>query len=1140
MFEFHISRHARDRYQFDDDLFSLHGNVIFANLFSVRVFSDTVNRVRDASAHPERALKASDINAMGLIDEVLHYVAWLYRRDVNPQAMHAAYTHIEARIGAEALESCLLRFVELFPPVAVYRGRVSATDYLAGQSEEGAPNRLITLEEMLLLRLANTNPAFRPFLEFFDDRPLRETTAYLAIQQDIEAFYQTQPFFGPHNNPLVTMLREPVVAAPDSLQGQLDYIRTHWGRLLAGLLFRILGGIDLIKEEYKDRSFYKGDLPVLSFSALTLEELERFSPDIDWMPRVVLMAKSTYVWLDQLSRKYGRAITRIDQIPDEELERLARWGFTGLWLIGVWERSPASKKIKRIAGNPEAESSAYSVYDYTIAGELGGEEAFRSLKERAWSYGIRLATDMVPNHMGIYSRWVIEHPDWFIQLPYPPFPGYRFTGPNLSDDDRVELYIEDGYWDRRDAAVVFKRVDRATGDTRYIYHGNDGTHMPWNDTAQLDHLKHEVRQAVIDLTLHVAEKFPIIRFDAAMTLAKKHFQRLWYPVPGFGGDIPSRAGQGVSTEEFNRLFPIEFWRELVDRVAVEAPNTLLLAEAFWLMEGYFVRSLGMHRVYNSAFMNMLKAEENSKYRDVIKNVLRFNPEILRRFVNFMNNPDEEPAVDQFGKGDKYFGVATMMVTMPGLPMFGHGQVEGFSEKYGMEYRKAYWNETVDEDLVRRHEHEIFPLMRKRHLFSGVEHFVFYDCVTNEGWVNEDVFAYSNRSGHERALVIYNNRYAEAQGRIHNSVGMSVETGGRRRIRHATLGESLGFKDQDAVFYLFKDQKSGLEYIRAGRDLCRNGLFIHLGAFKSNVFLDFREVYDDAEGHYQRLNAYLAGGGVPDINSAFLELYLEKLLGPLRRIIDPETHQHLLKGSHEQRAGFLREIRDPVRRMITEAKKLANGTGDVERIAARIEALLASLPDLESLAGSSGNVPPLTRIAADQDLRPFGILVIWAAVHRLGEVVTAKEYGLHSRIWMDEWLLNKVIGETLRALGYDEGEVRYNQLLLKVLTEYQGYGAEVRKTTVMSRLAAMIKNEDVRHYLGFNVFEGTTWFNREGFTSLIEWLGVISVFKTLADYPDDMSRVKDMLRRCQETGRNLVEMAAASGYKVERFTQLLGA
>ena len=119
---------------------------------------------------------------------------------------------------------------------------------------------------------------------------------------------------------------------------------------------------------------------------------------------------------------------------------------------------------------------------------------------------------------------------------------------------------------------------------------------------------------------------------------------------------------------------------MVDRVAAEAPDTLLLAEAFWLMEGYFVRTLGMHRVYNSAFMNMLRDEDNAKYRRSIKNTLEFDPEVLKRFVNFMNNPDETTAVEQFGKGDKYFGVCVMMVTMPGLPMFGHGQIEGLRRK----------------------------------------------------------------------------------------------------------------------------------------------------------------------------------------------------------------------------------------------------------------------------------------------------------------------------------------------------------------------------------------------------------------------------------------------------------------------------
>ena len=62
-------------------------------------------------------------------------------------------------------------------------------------------------------------------------------------------------------------------------------------------------------------------------------------------------------------------------------------------------------------GNPEAAASAYALHDYRIAADLGGEDAWRNLSDRAGRRGIRLASDMVPNHMGIDSRWVIEHPD---------------------------------------------------------------------------------------------------------------------------------------------------------------------------------------------------------------------------------------------------------------------------------------------------------------------------------------------------------------------------------------------------------------------------------------------------------------------------------------------------------------------------------------------------------------------------------------------------------------------------------------------------------------------------------------------------------------------------------------------------------
>ena len=196
---------------------------------------------------------------------------------------------------------------------------------------------------------------------------------------------------------------------------------------------------------------------------------------------------------------------------------------------------------------------------------------------------------------------------------------------------------------------------------------------------------------------------------------------------------------------------------MVDRVAAEAPDTLLLAEAFWMLEGYFVRTLGMHRVYNSAFMHMLRDEDNAGYRRLIKETLEFDPEILKRYVNFMNNPDEKTAVEQFGKDGKYLGVATVLATLPGLPMLGHGQVEGLAEKYGMEFRRPNWDERPDDALVARHERELAPLLRARSRFARAADFRLYDLVAEDGsggpgTVDERVLAYSNGRGDGRSVV----------------------------------------------------------------------------------------------------------------------------------------------------------------------------------------------------------------------------------------------------------------------------------------------------------------------------------------------------------------------------------------------------
>jgi glycosidase len=1087
MMEFHIAKGARDRYQFAENLFSFTGNVIFANIAASREFAYRMNLVRDVQNHPERAVNAAALYVMGLIDEASHALMARYREQFDPNVMVDALSFFSEQLGSQAVDKMLLTFVEQFPGTSVYRGEQTPKEWLAA-STGGVPHRAAALEEMMLLWMANRNVAFRPFEELFEDSSLAEKTAYRTLAQQLPAYFATRPLVpivGAASVNLFDLLRSPAVSAPGSLSEQLSVIRKMWKSLLGESLerFLMIAG-DILQEEElaiwmrfnppnpeseaaaraaaakaaadaaqhrRDRGEQQwpaevthSEVPAFGDPA---NEYEKFSADVAWMPTAVLIAKSTYVWLAQLSRKYSRAIDRLDQIPDEDLDVLARRGLNSLWLIGIWERSRASRTIKQLCGNPDAVASAYSLFDYSIAEDLGGESAYVVLRDRCYKRGIRLASDMVPNHMGIDSPWVVEHPDWFISRQDLPYPAYSFDGPDLSPDPRVEIKIEKHYYEQTDAAVVFQRRDRQSGETRYIYHGNDGTSFPWNDTAQLNYLNPAVREQVIQTILHVARLFPVIRFDAAMTLAKRHFHRLWFPGPGSSGAIPSRAEYGMSDAEFDALMPQEFWREVVDRVAAEVPGTLLLAEAFWLMEGYFVRTLGMHRVYNSAFMNMMRDEENEKYRTVIKNTLEFDPDIMKRYVNFMSNPDERTAIDQFGSGDKCFGVTALMATLPGLPMFGHGQIEGYTEKYGMEYRWPRYDETPNPGLVERHERQIAPLLHHRTLFAESSNFLLYDFFREDGSVDENVFAYSNRRGEQRALVLYNNRYSTTRGTIDNSAAYADKQSGQLRQRR--LKQGLELKADPAMILAYRDSLTGLEYLRRAVNLADHGLTIELHAYQCHVFLDWRELRATVESPWDRLCDQLAGRGVGNLEDALVSLELRPTHDALRRLLDPALVRNLADlservptGPEKQkeheilRAHFFETVSKRSREFLREAQSFYCSRTDQpyaiepitpaamaeifrERVQAamRIPAIESFFPEPWSAAARSvlpSHSPQLMSTAI------WGPVLAWCALELLAESIDATHPERAALDLFDRLRLREPLARAFESLGF-EGE-----------------------------------------------------------------------------------------------------------------------
>ena len=1084
MMEFHIGRSARERYQFAETLFSYTGNVVLADMPACRELTHRMNQVREADKYPDRAVHAGALYAMGLIDEASHVLMARYRQQFDPQVMTSALDWFTSLVGAEAVNKLLLHFVEHFPGSTVIRGDHTPEQWLAGSSG-GYPNKAAALEELMLLWTANRNEAFNPFAELFDEKQLEDKTAYKQVTARLGEYFATRPLLpagGGKGMNLLEMLRAPALRAPGSLSAQLAVIRMLWGPLLGDALDRLLlMAAEILREEelalwmmyhphgggaQRPQSGITSESQVPDFAGQAFE-YERFSQDTHWMPSAVLMAKSTYVWLAQLSRKYRRHIGRLDEIPDEELLLLAQRGMNSLWLIGVWERSRASKTIKQLCGNKDAVASAYSLYDYTIAEDLGGEAAYVNLRDRAYRYGVRLASDMVPNHMGIDSPWVIEHPEWFISRWEPPYPAYSFNGPNLSGDGRVEIKIEDHYFEQSDAAVVFRRREMASGETRYVYHGNDGTSFPWNDTAQLDYLNPAVREQVIQTILHVARLFPVIRFDAAMTLAKRHFHRLWFPGPGSSGAIPSRAEYGMTQAEFDRAIPNEFWREVVDRVAAEVPGTLLLAEAFWLMEGYFVRTLGMHRVYNSAFMNMLRDEKNAEYRSVIKNTLEFDPDIMKRYVNFMSNPDERTSVDQFGTGDKSFGVTVLMSTLPGLPMFGHGQIEGFTEKYGMEYRWPRYQENPDPWLMARHDREIAPLLKKRWLFAESAEFLLYDFFEGSGSVDENVFAYSNRSGGERALVIYNNRFRDTRGTADYSAAYADKGAGELRQRR--LRDGLGLSGDYGVVLAWRDSLTSLEYLRRAGEVLDRGLTLDLHAYQSHVFLDWRELRPSAEEPWDRLCDFLGGRGVPSLGEALVSLELQPVHEALRGLLEAGLVRQIADLAEEARSltvvkstGKESERKEAVERAWVQCQRFlqAGCAGYQTRLAREGGQPIAEVPaNTESVSAmlrrrvrASMRLPAVEAAfafpwpGAARCVLPcasprftatamWGPVLAWCAVQGLAEFVAGDDEARISQIAIDLFdrlRLREPLARAFEALGLEGEEAWRGAARIKVL------------------------------------------------------------------------------------------------------------
>jgi hypothetical protein len=543
-------------------------------------------------------------------------------------------------------------------------------------------------------------------------------------------------------------------------------------------------------------------------------------------------------------------------------------------------------------------------------------------------------------------------------------------------------------------------------------------------------------------------------------------------------------------------------------------------------------------------MHMLRNEDNAGYRALIKNTLDFDPQILKRYVNFMNNPDERTAIDQFGNGDKYFGICTLMATLPGLPMYGHGQFEGFTEKYGMEYSRALLDENVDETLMRRHEYEIFPLLFRREMFAGVENFNLYDFFTDQDGINENVFAFTNQFMSHKSLVIYNNAYEKTSGRVTGAYQYASTKNPAEKKPIPSILEFLELPENCQGYLRFHDLSTKMQYLRPVQEIRRDGLSFELNGFEHHVFTDFRIVQSHPCHDYDELYKAVGHAGILDLDQALERIRLSPVLTPLRSVINEEFLSLLqtaaLKPTFKLSGNLVNQIDEKINQIVQAVKwfsKSETSSGPLVEELSKLMQFLIQLPSLEKTFTSAGFTRVgdfLARINQEVLKQPadWNNLASWVVISKIGKLVKSGRYAETSLAWLDEWDLAQPLLDTLRNGHISEDKISESTALLKIATLHQGWYREYGNKPLEEILRFWFSAPDIRAFLRVNLHQGKTWYKKESFSKLIIWMETMAIMESAEEKNANLVNLAETINALEDTTNKIRRLDERSEYQVD--------
>lgn len=437
-----------------------------------------------------------------------------------------------------------------------------------------------------------------------------------------------------------------------------------------------------------------------------------------WPKYPLIYEINTWVWLNELGRGKKKPVT-LATVPNKEWDAIAALGFDAVWLMGVWERSPAGIRVsmgneglladfRRALPDFTADDnvgSPYCVRDYAVDPRLGGPEGLAKARHELAKRGLRLILDFVPNHVAPDHPWVTEHPDYFIR----------------GDTGDLE----------RDPASFL-----ATGDHVFAC-GRDPFFPAWADVLQLNAFSPALRAAAIATVNSIAEQCDGVRCDMAMLVMNEIFQRTW----------GERAGSRPAKE---------YWPELIDAVRAGHPGFLFMAEAYWDLE-WELQQQGFDYCYDKKLYDRLEHGPASAVRGHLQAEMAYQ----ERLVRFIENHDEPRAAAVF-PAQRQKAAAVTALTLPGARLVHEGQLEGSAIRLSV-FLGRHPVEPINEGLNGFYR-RLLPMVAAEPFRSGE-----WQLCEIAGWVDNcsggNLAAWCWRSGDERALIVVNLCDASAQGRV---------------------------------------------------------------------------------------------------------------------------------------------------------------------------------------------------------------------------------------------------------------------------------------------------------------------------------------------------------------------------------------